>query len=166
MRNSDRWVHSELLLFIRADPGGRQVHSGSFGSFAGHWGVVRFICVSLVNSGTPWPSSGSFAFACFIPSSPGGGRVHKGSFERTLVRAYIWSAHLRSFNEFRCATAIAGFIRNCYCSLGRTPEVVRYIRVRLVHSDASRVSSGSFAFVWFILTRPGCRMLHYDPSLV
>ena len=45
-------------------------------------------------------------------------------------------------------------------SLERTLRVVGFILVRLVHTGAPLVSSGSSVFVWFILARPGGGRVH------
>ena len=78
-----------FVCFIRARPGGRLVHSCSFGCFrplsgsfafdwfirANHWGGWVH-SVSFIYSGVPLWSSVSFGFFCFIRTRLGGDRVH------------------------------------------------------------------------------------------
>ena len=64
------------VVFIRARPGGRWVHS------AGSLGLVGFILERLggrcVHSGAPWSSSGSFLLVAGRTLDPWGCRVHSG----------------------------------------------------------------------------------------
>ena len=123
-RSGRRWVHLNATLVFIPFLG---VHLRSIGTFARAPDVVEFIRVSLVHSGAPRGSSGSFGHA------PWGGRVHWGlvhsrSFGRAPESQRVHSCSFRSFR--------------------RAPGVVGLIRVRLVHSGVPKWSPGSYVFDW------------------
>ena len=142
----DRLVHSGAtrgssgsFMLIQAHPGSRLVHSRSFRGAHGviefirsHPGVVVFVCVGLVNAGTPLRSS----------------------FGRDpMVFGFIrvrWFIRVRPYG---------GCVRLVYSGAPR--DVVEFICVRLVHSGAPQGWSSTFTFFLLILALPGCRRVHW-----
>ena len=124
-----------FVWFIRACPGRRRVHSGSFGCTNG---VVEFIRVRLVHSGSPRRSS---VHSGALQGSSGSlGRVSGvvGFIGFCLV-------HSRASQQSSCSFALDWFI------FTRTGS--RRIHFFGVHSGAPLVLSGSLGFVWFIWAR-------------
>ena len=87
-----RWVHSlvsfSFLVFIRACPENRQVHSCSLCSFRCAQASLVFTRVCWIDLDVARGSSGSFGFVGFIRVRPGGPWLHSvwlGSFGRALM---------------------------------------------------------------------------------
>ena len=158
-----------FVWFVRVRTWGRWSSSG--------WGVVVFLCVCLVqtsatrvhldHSGALWWSLGSFVvnWGSF------------GSFRRVLgVVGFIWArsggrwVHSHSFGHVQGHSGVpwelldsfgfVWFIQACswgrwvhlssFVSFGHAFGVVEFLRVRLLHSAAPKVSVGAFVFVWYM----------------
>ena len=139
------------------------VHSGTFGrtpwvvEFIGYrlvhscapHGVVGFIRVVLVNFAE---SSCPLGFVCYRLSSGSLGLVCFTPGVIWFIRSWlVWFIQERP----GCRR-----VPSVSCGLfGGAPSVVRFIRVRLVHSGAPLWWSGSLRFVWF------SRVIHNGPMV-
>ena len=169
------WCSLGFVYFICARPRGRRIHSRSFSEFGRTNGVVGFTRDCLVDTGVPKEPSVSFALVCFVPS---GRRVHSGAFlvsvgsfgfvctgpegPRYIFVRLVNSVALQlpwgSFGLVSFIRARPGGLRvhsDSFGSFRRSPGVVGIIRDRLIHSRATRVSSGSFGLFGSLWRAPG-----------
>ena len=126
-------------------------------------GVVGYIQVGWVHSGTPSGSSDSFGRALGVVWFIGVRWVKSGATSGSSVFIRVRSVHsvapCWSSGSFFFLGACSGSRQvhlGSLSSFGRVFGIVVFIRVRCIQSGAPWWSTGSFRFVWLIRAHPAC----------